>query len=95
MTEPELQRWAEQTPDRSLDGLVDDVWAGVRSVRTRRAQVSALMAVQAAVLVMALAGAAGGGAMAARTIESRQSPFGLAASLAPSTRLIGTSAWAR
>ncbi len=95
MTDPELQRWADQAPDRPLDGLVDDIWAGVRTARARRVQVGALMAGQAAVLVLALAGAAGGGAMAARTVEPHPSPFGLAEPLAPSTLLIGAGAWAR
>lgn len=95
MIERELTRWADQVPDHPLDNLMENVWAGVRAAKARRATVALLMAGQAAVMILALAGAAGGGALAVRQAEARRPFLALAGDLAPSTLLMGERAWAR
>ncbi len=88
MIDAELHALAGLAPDRPLDGLETDIWAGVDARRRELAHARVIASCQGAVLVLAVLGALAAGRWTTPSAHERwlTAP---GAALAPSALLIG------
>ncbi|MDE2265463.1 MAG: hypothetical protein KGL29_06150 [Alphaproteobacteria bacterium] len=90
MIDDDLSRIARQPPDRSLDHLEADVWAGVATLSAARRTGRIVASCQAAVMLVVLVVAAATGASTAAGDRSPGTFITAAgADYAPSTLLLG------
>ncbi len=91
MIDDRVQGVLQQGPDRSLDRLEADIWAGVAVCAEVRRTRTFLAGAQLAVTAVALVGSLTVGSAAVATREREHNTFALlsSADLAPSTLLIG------
>jgi hypothetical protein len=88
MTDAEIRSLTLQPPDRSLDRLEADIWAGVAAQSRALANARLIASCQAGVLALAIIGVL---SIGRSTIAPADEPWLTApgAALAPSTLLIG------
>lgn len=91
MNEEAMLAVIREIPDRSLDGLEADIWAGVAARAEARRTRTFLAGGQLAMMALALAGSLSLGNAAVAAKERQHSTIALlsSADLAPSTLLIG------
>lgn len=91
MNNTRVQALMFQAPDRSLDQLEADVWAGVAARAQDRRRGAVLAGGQLILMALALAGSLTVGSAAVAAKERQHTDFALlsSADLAPSTLLIG------
>ncbi len=88
MIDEDINRLAEMSPDRPLDRLEADIWAGVAANNLAKRTSRVVASFQAGIMVIALVGAAAAGA--ASVTPERAAISSAGAALAPSTLLLGT-----
>ncbi len=90
MIDNEITLLVEQPPDKTLDRLEADIWAGVAAQNLARRTGRIIASCQAGVMVVALLGAATVGATtAASAVSSNASITSAGSAFAPSTLLLG------
>ncbi len=90
MIDDDLTKLANGPTDKPLDHLEADVWAGVAARRMARRTGRIIASCQAAVMLVALVGAAAAGASTAAVVRSPGALITSAgADYAPSTLLLG------
>lgn len=91
MIDEDILTLQEQLPDKALDCLEADVWAGVTAHGLAHRTSRIIASCQIGVMVATLAGAAAAGAAtAASTLSDHTVIAASGAELAPSTLLLGT-----
>ena len=91
MIEADIHRLNDQEPQKPLDGMEADIWAGVEARIEAKKTSRVVLSCQAAVLAIALVGSVviGDRAGVADTGGAGLDVFAIRGDLAPSTRLLG------
>jgi hypothetical protein len=90
MIDEDIRTLKELAPDKALDRLEIDIWAGVSEYTQTRRTSRIIASCQAGGMVVALVGAAAVGAATAASAAPQHAVIGSAsAELAPSTLLLG------